>query len=270
LILGSADEGAAIGCEFIQQTVGQFGVHKAKGAVIAVDDRDFTAKVREDRRIFHGDDAGAEHGEGLGHVDQPEDRFRVDDIDVIDIDVAWIARPGAAGDHEVIEVDLQALPAYPHDLGAMVSGQPCPAMQARRTGQAQLPAHIHLVGPDHLLLALHQALDLGFSVDHHGEHVSRTCSESSQGVGGFAQGFGWNGAVRDTGTTDIDLLLDDQDGLAHAGGADRRLLAGRATSDDEEINLFVKGLPTHRTPAMARTFSRTSSAASRCPAISSG
>ncbi len=102
-------------------------------------------------------------------------------------------------------------------------------------GALQLIGQHGVLALDDLGDAEHQILNLDLGLDAIAASVERALAEAAQEKNGFAQGLAGDGSGMEADAADVGAAVDDGDVLACFGGFDRRVVAGGAAADDEEV-----------------------------------
>jgi hypothetical protein len=242
--LGAQLDGQALLVELAARGLGDVGIGGAEEGVHCLEHRHFRAQALPHAAQLQADDAGADDAQTLRHRSQIERASVVDDVFAVERHAFQLDRYRAGRDDDVRARDLRGRAVLSRDLHRAVRQQLAEAVIRR-----------DLVGLEQLHDAARELLhDLVLAADHRSDIDRRLLRRDAvvlermfqvvELLGGIQQRLGGDAADVEAGAAQgglavlADVAVDAGRLQAKLGGADGGVVAGRAGTDDDDVELF--------------------------------
>ncbi len=232
---GAQADGHAAVAQLVDEVVDHLAVDEIQHRGAGLDQGHRHVHGREDGRVFDADHAGADHRQAAGHRGVGDQAVAVEDVGVVERDVAGAIGGRAHGDQDALAA---------HDLLVAIGlghGQAMGVDEAGLAGQGAHAVALELV-LQHLDLVVQGLVQAHGEVgaadvllDPVGAAVEAALAPAGQVQRRLAQGLGRDGAGVHRHPADAAAVLDHQHRLAQLGRLHRGPAARRPRADDDEI-----------------------------------
>ncbi len=209
-------------------------VAELEHAITPLDDRDFAAEGREDRRVLDADDPGTDDDERRGDAVESQDPVGVDDALAVERDVRRACGARPRGDHDVTRGDPQ-LAAAVIDRERVLVDEARRAVEQLDAIPGELVLHDLVLAGHDLRGSPGEVVHRDVALDAVALPVDFALRQPRQIEDRLAQRLRRNGARVDAYAPDHGGPLHDGGPLPELRGCDGGLLTAWAASDDEQI-----------------------------------
>lgn len=223
--------------QVIAQGLDDLGVAEVEERRSRVDDRHASPESGEHRCVLEPDDPRADDDQRVGDPLELQDRVRIEDGEVVELDVRHLRRNGSRPDHERRrrESSLTACPVLDHHR-PWIDETSDAADQVHVVAQQLIANHASLPFDD-LTHAFADIAGLDLLAQPVALTVDPALIETSQVQDGLPYRLRGNRAGVHAHAADAFATLDHRDVLPKLRGLDRRLLPGGTGADNEEVVL---------------------------------
>ena len=232
---GTESQRHAAVAQLVGEVLDQLVVDEFKHPRPRLDQRHSHVERTKDRRVFHADDAGANHCQAARQLRNFDDLVAVEDVTAVKRYAGRTVRAGADGDQDPFALEHPDVADLRGDLDPVGAKKTrCPGMRLHGVASELVLQHIDLVIERHVQ-PRHQVLGGDVLLHPIGAAVETALAPAGQVQHGLAQGLRRDGAGVHGHATDAAALLHHQDRAAQFGGLDRGTAASGAAADDNEI-----------------------------------